>query len=112
MKIETTYLSYSPDLGCPLPHDPVKAIIAPRPIAWVSTVNESGVDNLAPYSFFNMFSSAPLIVGFASEGVKDSPRNARQTGEFVVNIVSRKHTALMKASSGTFHLVLHATHMT
>ena len=55
-----------------LPHDPFKAIVAPRPIGWISTRALDGRINLAPYSFFNGFSSAPPIVGFSSEGWKDS----------------------------------------
>ena len=55
-----------------LPRDPFKAIVAPRPIGWISTRSADGLVNLAPYSFFNAFSSAPPIVGFSSEGAKDS----------------------------------------
>ena len=55
-----------------LPHDPFKALIAPRPIGWVSTMSSEGALNLAPYSYFNAFGSRPPIIGFASEGWKDS----------------------------------------
>ena len=55
-----------------LPHDPFKALIAPRPIGWISSKSRSGAVNLAPYSFFNAFSSAPPIIGFCSEQKKDS----------------------------------------
>ena len=65
------------------PHDPFKALVAPRPIGWVSTVSAKGEVNLAPYSYFNAFSSNPPIVGFSSEGEKDSSAFAMQTGEFV-----------------------------
>ena len=51
-----------------LPHDPFKAIVAPRPIGWISTRALDGRVNLAPYSFFNGFGSAPPIVGFSSDG--------------------------------------------
>ena len=54
-----------------LPHDPFKAIVAPRPIGWISTRALDGRVNLAPYSFFNGFASSPPIVGFSSEGWKD-----------------------------------------
>ena len=54
------------------PHDPFKALVAPRPIGWVSTMSAKGELNLAPYSYFNAFSSNPPIVGFSSEGDKDS----------------------------------------
>jgi flavin reductase (DIM6/NTAB) family NADH-FMN oxidoreductase RutF len=66
---------YEPRLGHGLPHDPFKAIVAPRPIGWISTVNPAGGVNLAPYSFFNAFCDAPPIVGFSSGGRKDSQRN-------------------------------------
>lgn len=70
-----------------LPHDPFKAIIAPRPIGWISTVSKDGVVNLAPYSFFNAISSNPDLLLFSSVGWKDSATNAKETGEFVCNYV-------------------------
>src|SRR5262245_30692052 len=70
----------------PLPFDPFKAIIAPRPIGWISTVDREGRPNLAPYSFFNAVSSRPNLIGFSSDGYKHSPRNARETGEFVFKL--------------------------
>ncbi len=54
-----------------LPRDPFKAIVAPRPIGWISTRALDGRVNLAPYSFFNGFSSLPPIVGFSSDCWKD-----------------------------------------
>jgi flavin reductase (DIM6/NTAB) family NADH-FMN oxidoreductase RutF len=80
---------YEPSKGHGLPHDPSKAIVAPRPIGWISTVNKAGEVNLAPYSFFNAFSTRPFIVWFSSEGEKDSASFAEETGEFVANLVSR-----------------------
>ncbi|WP_292404938.1 flavin reductase family protein, partial [Mesorhizobium sp.] len=80
---------YEPSKGHGLPHDPSKAIVAPRPIGWISTVNKAGKRNLAPYSFFNAFSTRPFIVWFSSEGEKDSATFAEETGEFVANLVSR-----------------------
>ena len=71
-----------------LPHDPFKAIVAPRPIGWISTRGKDGRVNLAPYSFFNGFSSAPPIVGFSSEGAKDSAAFATESGEFVANLAT------------------------
>lgn len=67
--------------------------IVPRPIAWVSTVDEIGRPNLAPFSFFNVFSTDPPILGFgvgqrAPGRSKDTSTNIRATGEFVVNLVS------------------------
>lgn len=79
---------YEPSKGHGLSHDPFKAIIAPRPIGWISTVDEEGRGNLAPYSFFNAFSSAPPIIGFSSEGWKHSAANIAATGEFVFNLAT------------------------
>lgn len=90
---------YETRLGHGLPHDPFKAILAPRPIGWVSTVDRDGLVNLAPYSFFNGFNSNPPIVGFSSEGRKDSVSNAEATGEFVCNMVTRDLAELMNATS-------------
>ena len=90
---------YETRLGHGLPHDPFKAILAPRPIGWVSTVDANGLVNLAPYSFFNGFNSDPPIVGFSSEGRKDSVSNAEATGEFVCNMVTRDLAELMNATS-------------
>lgn len=90
---------YETRLGHGLPHDPFKAILAPRPIGWVSTVDTNGLVNLAPYSFFNGFNSDPPIVGFSSEGRKDSVSNAEATGEFVCNMVTRDLAELMNATS-------------
>src|SRR6185369_933829 len=80
---------YEPSKGHGLPHDPSKAIVAPRPIGWISTIDKQGKINLAPYSFFNAFSTKPFIVWFSSEGEKDSATFAEETGEFVANLVSR-----------------------
>ncbi|RWE60240.1 flavin reductase family protein [Mesorhizobium sp.] len=80
---------YEPAKGHGLPHDPSKAIVAPRPIGWISTVSKAGKINLAPYSFFNAFSTRPFIVWFSSEGEKDSAAFSEETGEFVANLVSR-----------------------
>jgi flavin reductase (DIM6/NTAB) family NADH-FMN oxidoreductase RutF len=82
-----------------LPRDPFKAIVAPRPIGWISTRSKDGLINLAPYSFFNAFSSAPPIVGFSSEGAKDSAAFARDSGEFVVNLASLDLLHQMSQSS-------------
>jgi flavin reductase (DIM6/NTAB) family NADH-FMN oxidoreductase RutF len=79
---------YEPARGHGLPHDPIKAIVAPRPIGWISTMDAEGRVNLAPYSYFNAFSSRPPIVGFSSEQQGDSLRNARETGEFVFNLAT------------------------
>lgn len=82
-----------------LPHDPLKAIVAPRPIGWISTLSKDGVANLAPYSFFNAVGGMPPMLMFSSEGLKDSARNAAETGEFVFNYVSQDLEAEMNATS-------------
>jgi flavin reductase (DIM6/NTAB) family NADH-FMN oxidoreductase RutF len=66
-----------------LPHDPFKALVVPRPIGWIATTSAKGELNLAPYSYFNALSSNPPLVGFSSEGEKDSQVFAMETGEFV-----------------------------
>ena len=71
-----------------LPNDPMKAIVAPRPIGWISTRAPDGRVNLAPYSFFNAFCSSPAILGFSSEGMKDSASFAIESGEFVANLAT------------------------
>ncbi|HEY6832399.1 MAG TPA: flavin reductase family protein [Pseudolabrys sp.] len=71
-----------------LPHDPFKAIVAPRPIGWITSISMKGEVNLAPYSFFNGVNSRPNIVMFASEGRKDSVSNIAATGEFVCNLAT------------------------
>jgi flavin reductase (DIM6/NTAB) family NADH-FMN oxidoreductase RutF len=93
---------YEPRHGHGLPHDPFKAIVAPRPIGWISSVDPEGRVNLAPYSFFNALCEAPPIVDFSSGGKKDSQRNVEATGEFVVNLATRKHALAMNLTSAPF----------
>jgi flavin reductase (DIM6/NTAB) family NADH-FMN oxidoreductase RutF len=81
------------------PHDPFKAMIVPRPIGWISTMSSAGQVNLAPYSFFNAFSSWPMIVGFCSEGEKDSQTFAMQTGEFTWSMATYPLRQQMNATS-------------
>jgi flavin reductase (DIM6/NTAB) family NADH-FMN oxidoreductase RutF len=71
-----------------LPWDPLKAIVAPRPIGWITTLNADGVVNLAPYSFFNAVGDHPGVVMFASATRKDSQANAEVTREFVCNLAT------------------------
>ncbi len=85
----------------PLRYDPVKALVAPRPIGWISTLSLDGVANLAPYSFFNLVASGPSIVAFSSAGRKDSQTNAEQTGEFVCNIASFDQREAVNSSAAT-----------
>jgi flavin reductase (DIM6/NTAB) family NADH-FMN oxidoreductase RutF len=90
---------YEPQAGHRLAHDPLKAIIAPRPIGWISSVDAAGVINLAPYSFFNMVADDPPMVMFSSNGWKDSVRNVSETGEFVANLAVRFLAEQMNLSS-------------
>ena len=82
-----------------LRHDPFKAIVAPRPIGWITSVDADGRINLAPYSFFNGVNSRPPLVMFASEGRKDSVTNIEATGEFVCNLATWDLREAMNATS-------------
>ena len=100
---------YRPDDGHGLPHNPFKAIVSPRPIGWISTRDRTGVNNLAPYSFFNAVADQPPQVIFSStgskpdrDGTKDSVSNIRETGVFCVNIVSFDLRDAMNVSSGGY----------
>jgi flavin reductase (DIM6/NTAB) family NADH-FMN oxidoreductase RutF len=86
--LDVPTIFYEPAAGHGLPHDPFKAIVAPRPIGWISTVDAAGRVNLAPYSYFNAVSSRPPMVMFSSEGAKHSAANAAATGEFVANLAT------------------------
>ena len=90
---------YRPETGHGLKHDPFNSIIAPRPIGWVSTQNARGQVNLAPYSFFNAFNYQPPIIGFSSIGFKDSVTNAKESGEFCWNLVTRSQVEAMNQTS-------------
>jgi flavin reductase (DIM6/NTAB) family NADH-FMN oxidoreductase RutF len=82
-----------------LPHDPFKALVAPRPIGWISTQSPRGELNLAPYSFFNAISEQPKLVLFSSLGRKDSVTFAEEAGEFVANFASAHLAKQMNQSS-------------
>ena len=97
---------YDPSKGHGLPHNPFNAIVSPRPIGWVSTRSKDGIDNLAPYSFFNAVAYTPPQVMFSAtsskadqDGTKDTVANIRETGVFCVNIVSEKQLSEMNKSS-------------
>lgn len=90
---------YEPHAGHGLAHDPFKAIVAPRPVGWISTVDVQGRANLAPYSYFNAVCDRPPMVMFCSQGWKDSVANAQATGEFVWNLATRPLAEAMNASS-------------
>jgi flavin reductase (DIM6/NTAB) family NADH-FMN oxidoreductase RutF len=83
------------------PHDPFKALVVPRPIGWIATMSAKGEVNLAPYSYFNAFSSVPPIVGFSSEGEKDSSTFAMETGEFVWSMATWELRDEMNASAAS-----------
>ncbi len=92
-----------------LAHNPFKALVAPRPIGWISTRAPDGRVNLAPYSFFNAIADDPPMVMYSSTGRKigldegkDTVANIRATGEFVANIVSYALRDKMNASSGHY----------
>jgi flavin reductase (DIM6/NTAB) family NADH-FMN oxidoreductase RutF len=78
------------------------SVVVPRPIAWVSTLDVHGKRNLAPYSYFNACSATPPIVHFTSTAAKDSLANVRETGEFVINIVSGELAQAMRTTSALF----------
>ena len=82
-----------------LRHDPFKAIVAPRPIGWVTSMNAKGDINLAPYSFFNGINSRPALVMFSSEGFKDSAAFVEETGEFVCNLATWDLREAMNATA-------------
>ncbi|WP_265501340.1 flavin reductase family protein [Paracoccus beibuensis] len=96
---------YRPEAGHGLPHNPFNAIVAPRPIGWISTRGTQG-DNLAPYSFFNAVAYVPPQVMFAStgkkgdrQGTKDSVAQIIETGVFCVNIATGDLRNAVNASS-------------
>jgi len=91
--------SYEPAKGHGLKHNPFNAIIAPRPIGWISSKGASGNINLAPYSYFNAVASAPPILAFSSNNWKDTVRNVRETGEFVWNLATMPLAKQMNISS-------------
>lgn len=100
---------YRPQDGHGLPHNPFNAIVAPRPIAWVSTRSAEGHDNLAPYSFFNGVAYDPPQVMFSTTGSKpdrlrgkDTLGNIEQTGVFCINVVEEEGMHEMNASSAAF----------
>lgn len=82
--------------------------ILPRPIGWISTADAAGLANLAPFSFFNAVAARPPMVAFCptirefDAGPKDTLRNVRTTGEFVVNIVTEALAEAMNITSTEF----------
>lgn len=90
---------YEPRNGHGLKHDPFNAIIAPRPIGWISSRDAKGNINLAPYSFFNAFCYTPPIIGFSSTTWKDTVANVKESGEFVWNLASKDLAQQMNATA-------------
>jgi len=96
---------YQPKDGHGLPHDPFKACVVPRPIGWFTSLDRNGELNLAPYSFFNAVADSPPIIMFSATGqhvdggVKDTPSNIEDTGEFVFNLVTYDLREQMNATS-------------
>ena len=94
---------YRTDRPHGLAQNPFNAIVVPRPIGWISTVDEAGAVNLAPYSFFNAVAYHPPQVMYASTanhvqgGLKDSVANIKTTGEFVVNMATWEQVNLTSA---------------
>jgi flavin reductase (DIM6/NTAB) family NADH-FMN oxidoreductase RutF len=81
-------------------------LITPRPIAWVTTLNENGSVNAAPFSFFNLFGSEPPLVIFApgnraDDSPKDTARNCQRTHEFVINLVDESLAQAMNRTSSS-----------
>ena len=92
-----------------LAHNPFKALVAPRPIGWIATLDAEGRANLAPYSFFNAIADTPPMVLYSNTGEKeggagrkDTLANIRATGEFVANIVPFALRDAMNATSGPY----------
>ena len=90
------------DVGSRLFYKLLTSVVVPRPIAWVSTRSSEGVDNLAPHSFFTVACVTPPMVQFTSVGVKDSLRNVRDTGEFVVCLAPEPLFEQINASATDF----------
>ena len=77
----------------------LNSLVVPRPIAWVSTRDEQGRDNLAPHSYFTVVSTKPPMVAFTSVGAKDTLANVRATGEFVLNVATVELLEAVNTSS-------------
>ena len=99
---------YEPKKGIPFKIDPFKALIFPRPIGWISTIDKNGITNLAPYSYFNAIADEPPQVMFCSNGssshnkYKDSLNNILTVKEFVVNFSTIETKKQMNTTSKNF----------
>ncbi len=96
---DQTAHTYKPTAGHGLRHDPFNAIVGPRPIGWISSRSAAGHANLAPYSFFNAFNYHPPLIGFSSQGRKDSVDNILETGEFCWNLATKALAEPMNLTS-------------
>ena len=99
---------YDPRLNvrpAPLTHNPINALVAPRPIGWIGSLSAAGEENLAPFSYFNVFSAEPVVVAFAPNakqsdgGPKDTLANVRAVGQFTASIVSEPLAVQMNETS-------------
>ena len=99
---------YNPEIGHNLPHNPFKAIVSPRPIGWISSIDKEKNVNLAPYSFFNAIADNPPMIMFSITGQKknisskDTLQNIIETKCFVVNVVSKDLLNQMNQTSGNY----------
>jgi flavin reductase (DIM6/NTAB) family NADH-FMN oxidoreductase RutF len=108
------HLAFRPSHVEPLPGDSAEvltgraayhllnAAIAPRPVAWVSTIDAAGVPNLAPHSYTTIFATDPPVVGFVSVGRKDSLNNVEATHEFVLNIAGQSLIEQLNLTAADF----------
>ncbi|MES2709477.1 MAG: flavin reductase family protein [Verrucomicrobiota bacterium] len=97
-------------------HDPddlayrlLSSLVVPRPIAWITSMNEDGLVNAAPFSFFNLMGDDPPIVALgigpteaSADGLKDTARNIRRGGEFVIHVVPESMLETMNLTSADF----------
>jgi len=90
------------ELGASRFYKILNSVVVPRPIAWVSTRSASGVDNLAPHSFFTVSCVDPPMVQFTSVGKKDSLRNCQETNEFVVCLATEPMFEKVNATATDF----------
>ncbi len=82
-----------------LPYNPFKALVAPRPIGWISALGPNGAVNLSPYSFFNAVSDTPPMVAFSVAGHKDALVHAEESGEFVCSLATWELREAMNLTS-------------
>ena len=77
----------------------ISGLVIPRPIAWLTTQNATGLVNAAPFSFFNVVSKEPVIVSIAMTEMKDSVRNLLETKEGVIHLVNMDNVEAMNQTS-------------